>query len=82
MELLNHYSFVIAAIFLVSLVGGVTQWLGGGRNALVVLLGMALGAGLVWLFVRPSPGQPSSAAGVRAQIGAGAPVLLEFQSPY
>jgi ferric-dicitrate binding protein FerR (iron transport regulator) len=51
-----------------------------GRVALLVLLALALVAG--WWFVRPVQTPHADLASLQGQIGAGTPVLLEFQSPY
>lgn len=82
MQTINQYSFfVISGIIL--LVGAVLVL----RRGLTVprVLGVA-GAALlvlgVWFAIRPQQTPDQNAARIEEQIGAGKPVLLEFQSPY
>ena len=44
-----------------------------------VLLAVMVGG---WLAIRPTPTAVSEADQIRARIGQGVPVLLEFQSPF
>jgi hypothetical protein len=68
--------FIILIAGVVLLRRGVSR----GRVAVLVVLALALVAG--WWFVRPVQTPHADIAALRAQIGAGTPVLLEFQSPY
>ncbi len=80
----NQYSFLLAGILLLLLAGGLLAWRRRGlhvREAALLLL-VALVIGLGWLASRPSLATPVSVDQIRAQIGQGKPLLLEFQSPY
>lgn len=48
----------------------------------VALGALIVGLGIAYGFLRPGPGNLSEEEQVEAKIGAGQPVLLEFQSPY
>jgi NADH:ubiquinone oxidoreductase subunit 6 (subunit J) len=50
------------------------------RVAVIVLIGLVLVAG--WWFMRPVQTPHADLAELQGKIGAGKPVLLEFQSPY
>lgn len=83
MKLINQYSAVwIALAVLVALAVVLLRRSADVRTALG-LGAVTLGLILAWALLRPvrSPGL-DDAAGVRSRIGAGTPVLLEFQSPY
>ena len=80
--LLNQYSFLIFGLVLVGLaIYGLSRR--GFRLVdgilLIALVGLILGA---WWVLHPTQSQVTDAKAVRAKIGAGTPVLLEFQSPY
>lgn len=83
MELLNHYSFLATAVLFFS---GATIWVirsRPDRTGLLMLTSLALLLGIIWRVVRPAASVGAdSLEDVTAQIGAGVPVLLEFQSPY
>jgi thiol-disulfide isomerase/thioredoxin len=82
MSFVNQYSFLwiaalglgLAAFLLLRRSRGVESWISLG----------ALAAGLLLAFLLFSPGSQAvdPNADVAQQIGAGTPVLLEFQSPY
>ncbi len=81
-NLLNQYSFLIFGLVLVGFaIYGLSRR--GFRRVdwflLVALIGLILGA---WWVLHPTQSQVTNANIVRAKIGAGTPVLLEFQSPY
>ena len=79
-EFLNHYSFLMTMVFLWALAAwqllrkdrNQQRWLVFGGITVVLLLG--------YLVLRPAQATNADAEGIRAQIGAGQPVLLEFQS--
>ena len=48
----------------------------------VALAALALASWGAYALLRPAPGSTGEADALRAQIGAGRPVLLEFQSPF
>ncbi len=79
---LNQYSFLIlGALVLALTVYGLSR---RGFRRLDWLL-LFLMAGLVfaaWWVLHPTASPARDASAVRAEIGAGTPVLLEFQSPY
>lgn len=81
-EYFNQHSFTISAIATWILLA---IWLlrDGARSSDLIALG-ALGAGLVtaYLLFSPGPSTEPDPEQVLAHIGAGTPVLLEFQSPY
>lgn len=81
-EYFNQHSFTISAIATWILLA---IWLlrDGVRSSDLIALG-ALGAGLViaYMLFNPGPSTEPDAEQVLARIGAGTPVLLEFQSPY
>ncbi len=79
----NQYSLLLAALGILAVAALIlfrktprlTDWLA------FLLLAAGLFGG--WLALRPIPTQRmGEAAAVQASIGAGQPVLLEFQSPY
>ena len=82
MNPLNLYSALIL-VFLILFIArryllhkGASQ----GRILAFALIAAALVGG--WFALRPVQTPHDAAAGLRGQIGAGTPVLLEFQSPY
>lgn len=80
--LINQHSFVLAAAATLILVSAVL-FRDGVRPGDGFALG-AVGAGLAlaYALIRPGPPTHSQAHEVESLIGAGRPVLLEFQSPY
>jgi hypothetical protein len=82
MSPINLYSAALLFIFIILLAGFVLLRKGAsrGRVALLVLIGLGLVAG--WWLVRPQQTPHADTAALQGQIGAGKPVLLEFQSPY
>ena len=82
MKTINQYSFVIL---------GAVLWLGlaafllrdGVKNTdILALLALAVGFGLAFWLLRPGPSTLNETEQVMERIGAGKPVLLEFQSNY
>ena len=82
-ELYNHYSFlwislgltVVAALVLLTNKPKIKDYLSFG----VIILGLFIS----WLILHPhQTALMSDAKAVKAMIGTGTPVLLEFQSPY
>jgi hypothetical protein len=78
----NQNSFVLAAgaAFLV-----IAIWLlrdGVRWGDLLALGAVALGLWAAHALLRPPAGDSADAASIHAEIGAGVPVLIEFQSPY
>ncbi len=64
------------------LVGSYLLRHGLSRERALILAALALGSLAVWYFVRPVQTPHVEIADFQTQIGAGKPVLLEFQSPY
>lgn len=81
-QFLNQYSFTLgAAISLLVL----AIWLfrdGVTLNDLLAFGALALGLGLAYIFFKPGESSANSPSAVLEEIGAGTPVLLEFQSPF
>jgi hypothetical protein len=48
----------------------------------VALLALAVATWGAFALLRPAAGEADEVSSIRARIGAGRPVLLEFQSPY
>jgi uncharacterized membrane protein YbhN (UPF0104 family) len=83
MKIINPYSFIIFAVGIVAILAFFV--LSRGMQTIGVYL--ALGAvviGLIASFILLTPGASAvkEAGQVARAIGAGSPVLLEFQSPY
>lgn len=78
----NQHSFTIIAV---ASVAALAIWLlRGGFQArdLLAVAALALGLGLAYRMFSPGASSETDAETVMSQIGAGTPVLLEFQSPY
>ena len=79
---INHHSlslFAGASLLLLA----VFLFRDGFRASDLVALGaLILGLVIAYGFLQPGPSTLSGVAEVEAKIGAGQPVLLEFQSPY
>jgi hypothetical protein len=81
-EILNQYSFFLMAGIVIIAAAFLLFSRGYDRQRLYVWLAMILGIAVVWVVIRPQTGVSLSADEIRNQIGAGQPVLLEFQSQY
>lgn len=78
----NQHSFTITAVAAVAILA---IWLlrGGVQTRdLLAVVALALGLGLAYRLFNPGSSTETDAEMVLSQIGAGTPVLLEFQSPY
>ncbi len=81
-KILNQYSFLILGVLIIALAVYALSRRGFRRLdwlLLVALAGLVIAA---WWVMHPTASQVSDADSLRARIGAGTPVLLEFQSPY
>lgn len=82
-QIANQYSYFVVSLFLLLVMGGLLAWRRKGFHlreiGLLFVLGLVLLLG--WFALRPVA-TPVTADQIRAQIGNGRPVLLEFQSPY
>ncbi len=82
-QLYNHYSFLWIALGL-TIVAGLVLLTNKPHLRDFVAFGVIVAGLLVaWLVLHPRQTPlPGEARSVQAMIGAGRPVLLEFQSPY
>ncbi len=82
-ELYNHYSFLWIAIGL-TIVAGLVLLTNKPRLRDFISFGVIVaGLATAWLILHPHQTPLlRDAQSVQAMIGAGTPVLLEFQSPY
>lgn len=81
-EILNQYSFLILGVLIIALAVYALSRRGFRRLdwlLLIVLAGLVFAA---WWVMHPTASRVQNAETVRERIGAGTPVLLEFQSPY
>jgi hypothetical protein len=82
-QFINQYSFlwmVGAFVLLLALI--LLRGESKARNT-IALIALVAGLFMTWLFLRPTQTPlTGDAQQVQALIGAGKPVLLEFQSPY
>ncbi len=82
MTFINQHSFTLSAAAVVVILAAVLLRDGVRANDLVALGALILGLGLAYFLLRPGPSTSALAEQLTAPIGAGRPVLLEFQSPY
>ncbi|HET7009918.1 MAG TPA: hypothetical protein VFI11_04015 [Anaerolineales bacterium] len=78
----NQHSFLLAAGAVIVLAAFFLLRDGFRPMDAVALAALLIGAGAAYALLRPRPGTQDDAASLRAEIGSGQPVLLEFQSPY
>ncbi len=79
----NQYSFGIAAASILIVAGLVLFRKKPRLSDMLAYLLLTAGLAAAWLALRPTQTQlMGEAAAVQKMIGAGVPVLLEFQSPY
>jgi ABC-type glycerol-3-phosphate transport system permease component len=81
-RILNQYSFLIFGVLILALAIYALSRRGFRRVdwlLLIALMGLVFAA---WWVMHPTASQVQDVDAVRARIGAGTPVLLEFQSPY
>ena len=81
-QFLNQHSFTLGAAVSMGLLA---IWLfrdGITLNDLLAIGGLALGLGVAYFFFNPGESTETDPEVVIEQIGAGTPVLLEFQSPF
>ena len=83
MQIFNQYSAVWVIAFLLSIAGFIFLRRKPKFPQFLVFGMLVLGLGSAWVILHPrQTNQINNAAQVQAIIGQGAPVLLEFQSPY
>lgn len=83
-QIANQYSYIFAGFLLLLLAAGLLAWRRRGLRLREFGILLAVGAmlGLGWLASRPAEAAPLDAGQIRARIGQGTPLLLEFQSPF
>jgi len=79
---LNQHSFLVAAALALVVLAALLLRDGLRPADLIALGALCLGLALAFALLRPTASANAQADAVRAQIGQGQPVLLEFQSPY
>jgi RsiW-degrading membrane proteinase PrsW (M82 family) len=82
MALVNHYSFILAAGFLIFLVAFALIRKGFNRKKILILGILVTGLIVIWFLVRPTQNVNGNPNQSLTLIGNGTPVLLEYQSPY
>ena len=78
----NQHSFLltVAAVFLIT---AILLLRDGVKMAdVLALAALAIGAWGAPALLKPGPSTLTEADAIRAQVGAGRPVVVEFQSPY
>lgn len=81
-KIINQYSFAIVAVLIIALALYALSRRGFRKLDWVLLAALAGLLVAAWWVMHPTASPIESAEAVRAKIGAGTPVLLEFQSPY
>jgi hypothetical protein len=80
MLFLNHNSFVILALFIWVVALFALRQRGWKKSSWLILGGLTAVLAVGYFALRPAQATSDQAAEIRAQIGQGTPVLLEFQS--
>ena len=80
MEFFNHNSFVIIILFIWVMALLAVRKSGWGRRGWLILGGLTVLLAAGYLAFRPAGVANDQAVEIRAQIGQGLPVLLEFRS--
>jgi hypothetical protein len=82
-SLINQYSLFAAVVLFLILVGFALFRKAPRLPEIIAFLAIVAGLAVAWLVLRPTQSPlTGSAEEVRAKIGAGKAVLMEFQSPY
>ena len=79
---LNHNSFVLLLLIIWGAAAMRFFRQGVDLRGGLLMAGLTLLLALAYAFFRPDQATSAQADSIRAQIGQGTPVLLEFQSPY
>ena len=79
---INQHSLTLMMAGLLAIVLIVCLRRGWRRSDYFLVGGLALGMLVIGLLFRPTASPAADLAVIKNQIGAGQPVLLEFQSPY
>jgi LPXTG-motif cell wall-anchored protein len=82
-SIFNQYSLLWVVIVLLAIVGFFLFRRKHHLPEIIAFLVICGGLAVAWFALRPTQSpMAGAAADVQARIGAGKPVLLEFQSPY
>lgn len=82
MNPLNLYSVPLMLLVFILLAGSLLLRGGLRRGRVAILLVLVIALVVVWFTIRPVQTPTEGDEELRNRIGAGIPVLLEFQSPY
>ena len=82
MQIINQYSFLLAAVFGLVVLAFFLLRDGVKGSDLIALAALVLGFTAAFALLRPQASAVGSPEDVLAKIGSGTPVLLELQSPY
>jgi len=82
MQIINHNSLLILALAILAAVAYLLLRHGFERRNFLILAGLLAGMIVVWMIIRPRATPATNPMELYNQIGAGVPVLVEFQSPY
>jgi hypothetical protein len=78
----NQHSFLIAAGAAILILAAILLRDGVRPSDLLAIGALCLGLALAYALLAPGASTERELSAIRAQIGRGQPVLLEFQSPY
>ncbi|MDD2921185.1 MAG: hypothetical protein PHQ36_02770 [Anaerolineales bacterium] len=82
-SLINQYSFIAAALIFIAITGLILLTKSPKWNDYLAFGAVVIGFVAAWFVLHPvQTPLMRDAQAVRAMIGAGKPVVLEFQSPY
>jgi len=82
-SIFNQYSLMWMVILLLGVAGFILFRKKPRLPQVIAFFAIIAGLSIAWLVLRPTQTPlADTAAEVKARIGAGKPVLLEFQSPY
>jgi hypothetical protein len=82
LKILNQYSFLIGGLAVLGMAVYAISRRGFGRGNWLILVALVFLIAGAWWVLHPTASQEPGIEPVRATIGTGTPVLLEFQSPY
>jgi hypothetical protein len=81
-SVINQYSFLLAGVAALALLAALLFRDGIKSGDFLALGALTLGIALAYGLLRPGQGTANASDTIRAEIGKGTPVLLEFQSPF
>ncbi len=82
MKIINQYSFVLVGLVVCLGLAAFLLRDGVKTTDILALAALAAGFGLAFWLLRPGPSTLDESVEVMERIGAGKPVLLEFQSNF